>query len=451
MRTIWFESVAIGLLLLLNGFFSMSEMAVISSRRSRLRPLAEKGDRKASAALRLSESPDRFLSTVQIGITLIGILTGTFGGATIAAELEGVFARRPWSAPYSELLAIGLTVVPITYLTLVLGELVPKRLAISSPETLARVSAPLMSLLMRVSWPAVRFLTLSTGAVMRLFGLKPAGGPTVSEAEIRSVLGEGAKAGVLEHAEHDMIERILRLGDRQAGAMMTHRSNVVWLDLDRPWQENLSTIQQSPFSRFPVARGDISNIVGVLKAKSYLAGSRTRSGSDLELFIQQPLYVPETIRVLRLLELFKQHSSIDFAAIIDEHGDIQGIITLKDILEAIVGDIPQAGESPEPMATQRADGSWIMDARLPMDEVRSTLRMAAVEDDRKGYHTLAGFILSQLGDIPNAGSWVDAHGFRFEVMDMDGKRIDAVLITPLPEERWTPEEPPDGPMPQAGP
>lgn len=437
MPAVYIEIIAIFLLILLNGFFAMVEMAVVSSRRVRLKTRADAGDRNAMAALRLAESPDRFFSTVQIGITLVGILTGAFGGATVAEKLTAYFSTIPAVSAYSGAIALGLVVVPITYLTLILGELVPKRLAFSYPEKLAGFSAPIMSALMWLALPVVKLLSLSTNTIIRILGLDPSEEPSVTEEEIRGIIAEGARTGVLEHVEKDMLERLIRLGDRQARAIMTHRSKVVWLDLDAPWEENIRKIKESPFSRFPVARGDLSNIVGVMKAKDLLAARMDKECSILSDCILQPLYVPETMRALRLLELFKRQLRLHLAVIIDEYGDVQGIVTLNDILEAIVGDIASEGETSEPGAVQRQDGSWLMDALLQMDEVFSILGLPKDEEEEGTQQTLAAFILRHLGEIPNAGNYIDRYNYRFEVVDMDGKRIDAVMVSLLPEQDAT--------------
>lgn len=438
MTVVTYEIIAILLLILLNGFFAMVEMAIVSSSRIRLQTRSDAGDRKARAALHLSESPEKMFSTVQIGITLVGILTGAFGGATIAEKLEVHFSAIPLLAPYSGAISLGLVVVSITFLTLILGELVPKRLALSYPETIATFSAPAMSALMRLSMPIVKCLSFSTTMIIRILGFKPSATPSVTEEEIRGMIGEGARTGVLEHVEKDMLERIIRLGDRQVRTIMTHRARVVWLDLDDPWEENLRKIKESPFSRFPVARGDLSNLVGVLKAKDLLASRFGKDCSILGNCILQPLYVPETMRVLRLLELFKRQFRMHFAVIIDEYGDVQGIITLNDILEAIVGDIASEGEETEPGAVQREDGSWLMDALLPMDEVFSILEIRGDDEDEGIIHqTLAGFILKHMGEIPSPGHYIEKYQYRFEVIDMDGKRIDAVLVSARPEQKET--------------
>lgn len=433
MPSVYTEIIAIFLLILLNGFFAMVEMAVVSSRRVRLKTRAEAGDRNAMAALRLAESPDRFFSTVQIGITLVGILTGAFGGATIAEKLTAFFVTIPAVSAYSSAIALSLVVVPITYFTLILGELVPKRLAFSYPEKLAGFLAPIMTALMWLALPVVKLLSISTNTIIRILGLNPSEEPSVTEEEIRGIIAEGARTGVLEHVEKDMLERLIRLGDRQVRAIMTHRSKVVWLDLDAPWEENIRKIKESPFSRFPVARGDLSNIIGVMKAKDLLAARMEKECSVLSDCILQPLYVPETMRALRLLELFKRQLRMHLAVIIDEYGDVQGIVTINDILEAIVGDIASEGETSEPGAVRREDGSWLMDALLQMDEVFSILGLRKDEEEEGTQQTLAAFILRHMGEIPTAGNYIDKYNYRFEVVDMDGKRIDAVMVSILPE------------------
>ena len=434
MSPAYLEVAVIFLLILLNGFLSMSEMAVVSSRRIRLKTLSESGDRKAGIALRLSESPDNFFSTVQIGITLIGVLTGAFGGATIAKKLEDYLLTFQLLAPYHEILGLSLVVIPITYFTLIFGELIPKRMAYNHPEKLAIFSAPVMRFFMGISHPAVKLLSYSTRIFIRVFGLRLENSPSVTEEELKGIIGESARVGVLETAEKEMLERTIRLGDRQVKAMMTHRSKVVWIDLEDSWEENIKKIEKNPYSRFPVAKGDLSKMIGVLKAKDYLIRAKGKSTPDIKSVLLQPLYVPETMRVLKLLELFKHQPRMHFAAIIDEHGDVQGILTLNDILEAIVGDIPSVGERTEPTAIQREDGSWIMDALLPIDEVLSILKIHEEDEEKGTYQTLAGFILRHMGEIPTVGNYVEVNGYRFEVMDMDGKRIDSVLVSPMATE-----------------
>ncbi|EMG36899.1 CBS domain-containing protein [Desulfocurvibacter africanus PCS] len=437
MTRVLLEIGAILLLILFNGFLAMSEMAVVAAMKIRLESRARDGARGARFALRLKEQPERFLSTVQIGITLVGVLTGAFGGATLAERLELWLTDFPALAPYAGGLAIALVVTPVTYLTLVLGELAPKRLAFGAPERVAAFCAPLMILLMRLSLPAVKLLSGSTALVVRLLGQSQHMEPRVTEEDVRGMAGEAVKAGAIEHGERDMLERIFRLGDRQVEAIMIHRAKIEWIDLDDPYEENVRKVMTSPFSRFPVAREELSEAVGVIKAKDFLAiyaDDRRVSFTDPR-FLHQPIYVPETTRVLALLERFKQEERMHFAMVLDEYGDIRGIVTLNDILEAIVGDIPGADQMSEPGAVRREDGSWLLDGLMPMDEVVSLLGIppSLMAHMNGQFQTLAGFILHHLGRIPQTGDVLVWHELRFEVVDMDGNRIDKVLAQAQPE------------------
>jgi putative hemolysin len=428
------QASAILFLILLNGFFALSEMSLVASRRIRLKAAAASGDREARSALHLKDEPERFLSTVQIGITLIGILTGTFSGATIATELEGFFAGTTVLAPYSRVLGIALVVIPVTYLTLILGELVPKRMAIAHPERWASMTSPFMAVVMRLSLPLVHVLSVSTGLVARLFGIRTAKESLVTEEDIRGLINEAAVQGIVEHAERDMLERIFRLGDRQVTALMTHRSKVVWLDPNDPVEDNKRKVLESPFSRFPVAKGDLNRILGVVKGKEFLSMFIDGQEQDLTSSLHRPLFVPENMRALKLLEKFKQRPHMHLALVMDEFGDIQGIVTLNDFLESIVGDIPSTGKAWEPAAVQREDGSWLLDGLMPVDEVQAVLGLTwNMRDEEGSYQTLAGFILKHFGRIPEIGEYFDWKEYRFEIVDMDGRRIDRILMRGLAE------------------
>ncbi len=438
MFELYLEIAAILLLILFNGFLAMSEMALVAAMKIRLESHARQGRRGARHALRLKERPEAFLSTVQIGITLVGVLTGAFGGATLAERLRLWLLDFPTLAPYAGALSIALVVAPVTYLTLVLGELVPKRLAFGAPERVAAITAPVMSLLMTLSLPFVKLLSGSTSLVVRLLGQSSHAEPRVTEEDVRGMAGEAVKAGAIEHGERDMLERIFRMGDRTVEAIMIHRSQIEWIDLDDPYEENVRKLMSSSFSRFPVAQEDVSSTVGVVSAKEFLslyAQDKRVEFTDPRV-LRQPIYVPETTRVITLLDRFRQEARMPFAMVLDEYGDIRGIVTLYDILEAIVGDIPGADEMPEPGATRREDGSWLLDGLLPMDEVVSLLGIPpTLMEPLEGYfQTVAGFILHHLGRIPEAGDVLLWHGLRFEVLDMDGNRIDKVLAMPLPDE-----------------
>lgn len=422
------ETVAIALLILVNGFFSMAEMALVAARRFRLRAGAQEGRFGAAAAHRLAQEPDNFFSTVQVGITTVGVLTGVFSGATLGEHLTRFFAAQPGLAPYSDVLGVAAVVLPVTFVTLVFGELVPKRLALSRPERLACLMAPFMQALMKLSLPAVWLLSRTTSQVVRLLGSGAAVRPEVTEEDIRAMIGEGARAGVLERAERDMLERIFRFGDRPARVLMTHRSRMVWLNLEASREEILRTIREHPYSRYPVAAGELPEVVGVVRAKDLLVACLEGRRLDLRSHLRQPLYVPETVRGLRLLELFKEHPHLHMALVVDEYGDLQGLLTLNDILDAITGDFPGGATDGESAAVRREDGSWLLDGLMPADEALATVGI--LHGEEPGVHqTLAGFVLRRLGEVPSLGAHFLWRGHRFEIVDMDGGRIDRVLVS----------------------
>ena len=430
MPSVIVEGLVIFLLIIINGIFAMSEIAVVSARKSRLQQLAEAGDTKARAAFELANAPNQFLSTIQVGITLIGILAGAFGGATIATQLASWLGEIPLLAPYSHALSLALVVAVTTYLSLIVGELVPKRLALNSPERLAVAIAGPMRALSKVAYPVVHVLGLSTEFVLRLLGMKPSTEPAVTEEEIRALIEEGARSGMFEEAEREMVERVFRLGDRRVGAVMTPRTEIVWLDCDAPPEEIRDTIMGSAHSRFLVAQDSLDNVLGIVQAKDLLVHFLGQHAVDLTTMLQQPLYVPETMSALKVLELFKQ-SGTHIALAIDEYGGIQGLVTPNDILEAIVGDLPAAGEAAEPLVLQREDGSWLLDGMLPVDEFKALFHLGPLPGEEQAvYHTLAGFVIMQLGRIPRAGEYFEWEGLKIEVVDMDGNRVDKVLVVP---------------------
>jgi putative hemolysin len=430
MPSMMFEALVIFLLIILNGVFAMSEMAVVSARKSLLQQWAEAGDAKARMALELANAPNQFLSTIQIGITLIGILAGAFGGATIARDFSAWLDDVPLLAPYSRALSLAIVVTITTYLSLIVGELVPKRMALNNPERLAAALASPMRALSRVAYPVVHLLGRSTEFVLRMLGMKPSTESPVTEEEIRALIEEGARAGTLEEAEREMVERVFRLGDRRIGAVMTPRPEIIWLDRNAPPEAIRGTITRSAHSRFLVAQGSLDNVLGVVHAKDLLVHSLGEQAVDLTTTLQQPLYVPESMRAVKVLELFKQ-SGTHIALAIDEYGGIQGLVTPNDILESIVGDLPTAGEVAEPLALQREDGSWLLDGMLPVDEFKALFHLGPLPGEEQAvYHTVAGFVIMQLGRIPTAADCFEWEGLRIEVVDMDGNRVDKVLVTP---------------------
>ncbi|MHB0855958.1 MAG: hemolysin family protein [Anaerolineae bacterium] len=428
------EAVFVLLLILANGVFAMSEIAVVTSRKTRLQQQVSEGDRKAADALELAEKPNHFLSTVQIGITLIGVLAGAFSGATLAGYLEPLVAEIPPLAPYAQAISITVVVVVITFLTLVIGELVPKRLALNDPERIAGAVAGPMNALTWLATPAVRLLSFSTDLVMRLLGVQLNETPPVTEEEIRILLEQGTQAGVFAAAESDMVESVFSLDDRRASSLMTPRHDVVWLDTEDPVEEIQRKIIESGHSRFPVARDSLDNVLGEAQARDLLARAIVGEPFDLQAVLRAPLYVPEVMSALNVLEHFKS-SGTEMALVIDEYGFVTGLVTLDDILEAIVGEIPTAEELAEPPVVQREDGSWLMDGMVLIDEFRELFDLSELPGEDHGlYQTLGGFVTSQLGAIPTSADRFEWNDLRFEVVDMDGNRVDKVLVTPAVRE-----------------
>lgn len=435
MSVIILEIAFILTLLLANGIFAMSELAIVSARKVRLQRMAKSGDANAQAALVLAESPERFLSTIQIGITLVGILAGALGGATIAEQLGAQIATVPTLARYGEAIGIAIVVLVITYLSLIIGELVPKRLALSHPERIAILVAGPMRKLSAVASPLVSILSVSTSAVLSLLRLKASTEPPVTEEEVKVLIEQGTQAGVFEEAEQEMIESVFKLTDRSVEALMTPRPNIVWLDINNPEDVRLK-VAQSHYSRFPVCRGSLDNPLGVVKAKDFLSHCLAGEPLDLQSILKQPLFIPESTTAMKALKMFKT-ARTHLALIVDEYGAVEGLVTTNDVLEAIVGDIGPVQRRIERGAVRRQDGSWLLDGALPVDEVKEILSLERLPgEERDSYCTLAGFVLYCFGHIPHEGEHFEWQGVRFEVVDMDGKRIDKVLakhLYPLPK------------------
>ncbi len=429
MNRLLIEVLVIVFLLAANGVFAMAELAVVSARKVRLQQRASRGDARAQQALHQARNPNELLSTIQIGITLIGILAGAFGGATIAEEISVVFDRLSWLSPYSEVLAVGLVVIVITYLSLIFGELAPKRLALYNPEgTAIRLARPMQGLA-RLTRPLNRLLTLSTDAVIRLIGARPSQEPAVTEEEVQVLIEQGTQIGVFEREEQEMIAGVLRLDDQILGGLMTPRRQVVWLDLAETPAELRTKIQQSGHARFPVIDGDEEDILGIVHTKDLLGQLLCDQPLDLTAVLRKPLFVPEGTLVLDLLMKFKQHGS-DMAIVIDEYGSAEGIVTHNDVLEMIVGALPTDRAPEEPEITQRPDGSWLVDGMLSVIELKELLDVETLPGEKQiRYQTLAGFVLAQLGVIPTPGSDFKWEHYHFEVLDMDGNRVDKVLIS----------------------
>ena len=431
MSAIAFELVIIVLLIALNGMFALSDIAIVTARKVRLQQAAKDGNLGAAAALELANAPTRFLSTIQLGITSIGILVGAFGVATLAEELAGNLERVWVIGDYSKIVSFGIVVIAITYLSVIFGELVPKRLALGHSERIASALAPLMQRIARVASPAVRLLSRSTELVFQILRIQPGQEPPITEEEIKIMLGQGTASGALESIEQDLIERVLRLGNRTADAVMTPRTDITWLDTDDSLQEMREKIILSGYSYFPVSQGNLDNIQGVVLAKDFLSQNLSDDGFDIKSLLQPGLFIPEGIPALEVLKRFKANQT-RFALMIDEYGGVQGLMTISDIVEAIIGDVSEKGEAGEPEVFQREDGSYLLDAKMPVDEFKELFELRSLPYEGESYYqTLGGFIMVFLRRVPSTGDVIEWQGLRFEVVDMDERRVDKVLVSSL--------------------
>jgi putative hemolysin len=429
-------------LALCNGFFALSEMALVASRKSRLKQMA-KTSRRAAVALRHAEAPEHFLSTVQVGITLVMLITGAIAGDAlgghIAEALHG--ERHAWLAPYARIIGIVLGFVLISFIQIVIGELAPKRLALSAPERLSTYVAIPMLVLSRLTAPFVWLLNHSSNLLLRMLRVNQHGRGVVTEDEIRLLVAESAEQGVLDPDEHNMVNRVLRLGDRTVDSVMTPRMRIAWLDIAGTLEENIEVLRQTPYSRYPVYRGDESEVVGVVEVKRLLHGF---AEGRLELFdhLSRPLFVPAAARALDLLEEFRD-AETPLALVVDEYGDIEGVVTVNDLLSAVVGvsQIAQGSSDDNAPIVQRADGSWLIDGSLPTDDLRELLHLGELPgEEEHDFRTVAGMVMTALGHIPQTGEVFAWRGIRFEVIDLDGARIDKLLVTPAPSMELSDDE-----------
>ena len=427
-------AVEIGLLLLLivlNGVFAMSELAIASSRKTRLQQWAADGNSGAAAALKLAEEPNQLLATVQIGITLIGIVTGFFGGSALSTPVSVQLSRIPALAAYSDALSILLVVGLVTYLSLVVGELVPKRLALQSPERLAVLVAPPMTLLSRIASPIVRLLGASSEVILRVLGVRHSEDPPVTEEEIAILLQEGTAAGVFTPGEHELLEGVFDLGDRDVRDLMTPRYRLVALDLNAPMDENFRKMADSPHHLFPVYEGELDNLIGMVPVKKLWAASLSGDPIDLRGLAEPALIVPESMPALDVVKRFQRRPNTA-AMVVDEYGGIQGLLSLHDLIEAITGDLGETQKGNDE-AVQRPDGSWLLDGALPVHQVRNLLHLGPLPGEEAGdFETLGGFLMASLGRIPEVGDAFVWDNRSFEVVDMDGRRIDRVLVSNVP-------------------
>jgi putative hemolysin len=417
------------LLILVNGFFSLAEMALIASRRARLQRMAADQNPGAEAALEFKNDPSRLLATVQIGITIIAVLSGTYGQATLGERLQDALeAHGGASAAYAHLIAGTVVVIGISYFSLILGELVPKRIALSNPERIAARIARLMRWIGRAAAPLEWLLSATSDGILRLLPLRREA-PSVTDEEIAFMLREGAAAGHIPPGEAPIVEMALRLGDRRVSAVMTPRTQIEFLDLDDPEEEIRRRIRDSAYSRFPVVEGGTHQLAGIVQVKDLLAAALDGQPVNVRATLRSPLFVPDTVTVLRALEVFKT-SGEPLALVVDEYGDLEGLVTLTDILEALVGDIPGAGET-DTRIVRREDGTLLVDGMLGLDELKQLLGVAQLPGEDPDFHTLGGYLMARLNRVPMVADRIAADRWRFEIVEMDGRRVDRVLIAPV--------------------
>ncbi|MBW6473480.1 MAG: hemolysin family protein [Anaerolineaceae bacterium] len=431
MNNIFLSILIIFVLIIINGIFAMSEISLISARKVRLQQMSKDGVRSAQVALDISENPNKFLSTVQIGITLIGILSGALGGASISSDLSLIFQNVPWLKPYSEILSVAVVVLLTTYFSLVIGELIPKRLGMNSPEKIASAVAMPMKAISWLTSPIVKLLSASTDIGLKILGIEKSTDPIITEEEIKVLMKQGTQSGIFESAEEDMVTGIFRLGERYIDSIMTPRTEIEWIDLDEPFEIILEQVINSNHSRFPVATGELDNVQGMLLGKDLLSKSLNGAIPSIPDIIQPPLFVPDSTSALKALDLIKE-AGTHAVLVIDEFSGVLGMVTLYDVLKSIVGSIPTAGEEEEIQIIQREDGSWLLDGLLAIDDIKELLGIEKLpEEERVGFQTLGGFMMTMLDSIPEVGQYFDVYNMRFEIVDMDGKRVDKVLVIPI--------------------
>lgn len=420
------------LLIVLNGIFAMSEIAVVSARRARLIQLAEDGSKGARHALTLASEPTRFLSSVQVGITSIGILNGAIGEGVIAARLRPALEQVPLLAPYADTLSLAIMVAVLTYVSLIIGELVPKRIALIHPETIASVIARPMEVVAGVTRPIVFLLSVSTDSILRLFRVRQAKQPGVTADEIRVMLEQGAEEGVFEPTEHELVTNVLNLDERHVGAVLTPRSNIVYVDIRDSVDTLREKLREQPHSVLPLCEGSLDKVLGFVRSTKVLERFLERGQPDLPSLAEPPLFVPETMTLMKLLEQFKR-THLPIALVVDEFGDVEGLVSFTDVISSIVGDLPmEPGE--EPAIVQREDGSWLLDGAVDLDTALRTLEAEAIvsDEDRQHFHTLGGLAMVALGRVPRTGDVFERGDYRFEVVDMDGNRVDRILASRRP-------------------
>jgi putative hemolysin len=435
------EIVIILLLVLANSIFAMSEIAVVAARKIRLQQRAEEGDHRARAALELANSPAQFLSTVQFGITLVGILAGAYGGARLSAPLAVVIRDVPLLAPYADAIGLGIVVAGITVLSLILGELVPKNVGLQYPESIASWVARPMMLLSRVGGPVVRVLTGATTLVMRVFGIKGSAEGGLTEDEIRAVISEGAETGVLEPEEESIVQRVFQLGDQRVAAIMTPRVDIEWVDVDISPEDLRVFLASHAHTQFVVCQEDLDNVLGTVRSADLLPAVLRGGAVNLRALVREALFVPDSMRAFQLLEAFRS-SHKHVALVMDEFGAVEGLVTVTDLLEGLVGALPGNAIEARGSFVQRGDGSWLVEGSASMEEVTGKFDLTVPEEEVGAYHTLAGFVMARLGHVPRTADAFEWEHLRFEVVDMDGRRVDKVMISRVPSAQPPPIAPP---------
>ena len=427
------EILILFLLILINGFLAMSELAVVSARKARLKLRAAEGVPGYQSALELADNPGHFLSTVQIGITTIAILTGAFGGATIAEQLAALFTSLGLDPSTSDIISVLLVVSLITYISLIIGELAPKQIALINPERVAAAVARPMETLSRITAPLVKFLSWSTSIVLGILNIKATPEPSVSEEEVKLLIDQGAEIGVFTPIEDIIVDQVFRLSDLTVESLTTPRTEVVWLDLADPLSDSIQKIKTSRFMYFPVAQDDLDNLQGFVKATDLLNQSLEGETINLQTVLLEPLYIPENAPAYTLLERFRE-TGYEIAIVIGEYGGFQGLVTLRDLLEALVGDLPEAPDRRDPDIVRREDGTYLLDGLIPIEGFRELFNLQQLPgEDENYYRSLGGFVQYMLDHIPTEGESVSIAGCRLEVVDMDGKRVDKILVTQLEE------------------
>jgi putative hemolysin len=419
------EYLIILLLILLNGLFAMSEIALVSSKRARLEEKAKKGSTGAKTALKLLDEPEKFLSTVQIGITLVGIIAGAFGGLTLADDLTPTLENIYWLAPYARQAAIVIIISVITYFSLIIGELVPKTIAFNNPEGITITLAPFMKFLSWFTTPIVAFLSLSTKIFLKLLMIKPKDETPVTEEELKILIEKGAQFGTLEHRESELLKRIFRFGDRRAYSIMTNRQDVILIDVADTSEKIADRVYKNTFSRYPVYDGQQDNIIGIFTIKDFFQKFNKDNSFSIKDILTQPLFIPDNLTGVSVFEKFRD-SKTYVAVVIDEYGSFEGIITLHDLIENIFGDLPDIHEKEDPEIFTREDGSMLIDGSILLDELKEKLQISFDED--ADYTTLGGFMMYNLNRIPKVGDKLNHQNFSLEIVDMDGNRVDKVLV-----------------------